>query len=125
MATIRPMVNPRQQKKDGTWNVKLILTHNVKKAYIETQYFVTIKQLRKDYTIKDQFILNALSPQLYEYRKKIGDLGEKLNFHSAQSLRDLLIQGELRAETINFIEFGWSVVKLIEKKKTQRMLRKL
>lgn len=117
MATIRPMVNPRQQKKDGTWNVKLILTHKRNKAYIETQFFVTQKQLRKDFEIKDQFILNALSPQLYEYRKKIGEYGEKLNFHTALSLRDLLIQGELRVETINFIEFGWSIVKLIETKK--------
>jgi len=60
MATVRPMVNPHQQKKDGTWKVKIIVTHNRNKGYIETQHFVVQKQLRKDYTIKDQFILSAL-----------------------------------------------------------------
>ena len=81
-----------------------------------------MKQLKKDFTIKDQFILDALSTQLCEYRKKIGYLGEKLNFHTPQSLCDLLLQGELEAETINFIEFGWSVVKLVENKKRKGCL---
>jgi hypothetical protein len=48
---------------------------------------------------------------------EIGDLGEKLNFHTPQSLCDLLLQGDLKAETINFIEFGWSVVKLVKNKR--------
>jgi len=115
MATVRPMVDPHQQKKDGTWKVKIIVTHNRNKGYIETQHYVVEKQLRRDYTIKDQFILSALNPVLDGYRKKISELGEKLNFHTAKSLTDLLKHGELRAETINFIAFGWSVVKLIEK----------
>ncbi|MFA6278081.1 MAG: phage integrase SAM-like domain-containing protein [Pedobacter sp.] len=55
-------------------------------------------------------------------RKKIGDLGEKLNFHTVHSLRDFLQKGELRAETIDFIAFGWSVVKLIETKKRKGCL---
>jgi len=37
-------------------------------------------------------------------------------------LCDLLIQGELRAETINFIEFGWSVVDLVKNKKRKGSL---
>jgi len=106
MANIRLVVLPHQKKNDGTWNVKLILTHNRNKAYIETHCFVTEKQLRKDFEIKDRFILNALSRQLYDYRKKIGDLGEKLSFPMVQSLRDFLHSGQLRAETINFITFG-------------------
>jgi len=122
MATVRPMVDPHQQKKDGTWKVKIIVTHNRNKGYIETQHFVVQKQLRKDYTIKDQFILSALNPVLDGYRKKISELGEKLNAHTAKSLTDLLKNGELKPESINFIAFGWSVVKLIEQKKRKGCL---
>lgn len=117
MATVCVVVLPHNKRKDDTWNVKIKVTHNRKRAHIDTQHYVTMKQLKKDFTIKDQFILDALAPKLCEYRKKIGDLGEKLNFHTPQSLCDLLLQGELKAETINFIEFGWSVVKLVENKK--------
>lgn len=122
MATVRPVVNPHQQKKDGTWNVKIIVTHNRNKGYIETQHFVVQKQLRKDYTIKDQFILSALNPVLDGYRKKIGELGERLNFHNAKTLTELLKYGELKPESINFIAFGWSMINLIEQKKRKGCL---
>lgn len=117
MATVKEVVIPHHQKEDKTWNVKIRVTHGKKSCYINTTHFVVAKQLRRDYSIKDPFIMTAINPLLGEYRTKISDLGERLNFHSAQSLRDFLIKGELRAETINFIEFGWSVVKLIETKK--------
>jgi integrase len=116
MATVRPVVLPHQQKKDGTWNVKIIVTHNRNKGYIETQHYVVQKQLRKNYEIRDQFILSTLNPVLDGYRRKISELGEKLNFHTAKSLTDLLKNGEVKAETINFIAFGWNVAELIKGK---------
>jgi integrase len=122
MATVCAVVLPHNKRKDETWNVKIKVTHNRKRAHIDTQHYVTMKQLKKDFSIKDQFILDSLSPQLCEYRKKIGEIGEKLNFHTPQSLCDLLVQGELRAETINFIEFGWSVVDLVKNKKRKGSL---
>lgn len=122
MATVREVVLPHQKKEDGTWNVKIRISHKRNSAYIETSHFVKQKQLRKDHTIKDQFILTALNPVLDDYRKKIGEYGGKLDFHTAASLRDLLVKGEVKAETINFIEFGWSVVKLVENKKRKGCL---
>jgi len=117
MATVCAMVLPHNKRKDDTWNVKIKVTVNRNRAHIDTHHYVTMKQLKKNFSIKDQFILDALHPTLAEYRRKIGELGEKLNFHTAKSLSDLLSAGELKAETINFIEFGWNVIKLIEDKK--------
>lgn len=122
MATVKEVVIPHHQKEDKTWNVEIWVTHGKKSCYINTTHFVVAKQLRGDYSIKDPFIMTAINPMLGEYRTKISDLGEKLNFHSAQSLRDFLVKGELKAEAINFIEFGWSVVKLIETKKRKGCL---
>ena len=115
MATVRAVVLLHQKKEDGTWNVKIRISHKRNSAYIETYHFVTQKQLRKDFTIKDQFILTALNPILDGYRKKIGEYGDKLDFHTVTSLRDLLVNGEVRAETINFIAFGWNQVEMIRK----------
>ncbi len=35
------------QKKDVTWNVKIRVTHKRQSAYIDTQHFVSAKQLMR------------------------------------------------------------------------------
>lgn len=71
MATVCAVVLPYNKRKDETWNVKIKVTHNRKRAHIDTHHYVTMKQLKKDFTIKDQFILDALNPVLKTYRDKI------------------------------------------------------
>lgn len=122
MATVCGVVLPHNKRKDDTWNVKIKVTLNRKRAHIDTQHYVIMKQLKKDYSIKDEFILDSLSPVLKEYRDKITNLGPKLEFYNAQSLADYLDQKELKAENINFIEFGWSIVKLVKEKKRKGCL---
>lgn len=68
--------NSYNKRKDDTWNVKIKVTLNRKRAHIDTQHYVVRKQLKKDYSIKDQFILDALNPLLKIYRDKISALGD-------------------------------------------------
>jgi len=56
MATICAMVLKHHLKNDGTYNVKIRITHKKEKRYIDTDHFVTAKQLSKNFTIKDPFI---------------------------------------------------------------------
>jgi len=46
MVTIKETVIARRKKKDGTWNLKIRVTHERKVAYIETPHFVNEKQLK-------------------------------------------------------------------------------
>lgn len=46
MVTIKETVIARRKKKDGTWNLKIRVTHKRKVAYIETPHFVNEKQLK-------------------------------------------------------------------------------
>jgi len=75
MATIREVILPNQKREDGTWNVKIRVTHQRKVNYISTQHYVGAKQIRPDHSIKDPIILNAIYPTLKEYREKISELG--------------------------------------------------
>jgi hypothetical protein len=80
------------------------VTHNRNKVHIENQHFATQKQLRKDYTIKDQFILSTLNPELDAYRKKISELGEKLNL----SVNSVIMNAEI--QTLHKVwSANWSV----------------
>ena len=52
MATIREVILPNQKREDGTWNVKIRVTHQRKVNYISTQHYVGAKQIRPDHSIK-------------------------------------------------------------------------
>jgi len=107
MATIREVILANSQREDGTWNVKIRVTHQRKVNYISTQHYVGAKQIRKDYSIKDPIILKALNPVLDDYRTKISDLGPKLELYSLPRLiKYLTDKGNITADEINVIEFG-------------------
>ncbi|WP_462268063.1 site-specific integrase [Mucilaginibacter sp.] len=106
MATVREVIIPAERKKDGTWNVKIRFIHKGKSLNLKTEHFVTAKQLRKDFSIKDQFLLDLLHPVLREYRTKISALGTKVELFDVGRLVSRLSQRDLSAEEINIIEFG-------------------
>ncbi|MBB5440664.1 integrase [Pedobacter sp. AK017] len=113
MATVREVVLEHHKRNDNTWNLKIRLTHNRKTTYIDTPHYVSQKQIRKDFTIKDPFILSVINPVLDEYRMKISKIGAKLEFYTVKRLADYLLKGELQAESINIIEFGWKQVEIL------------
>jgi hypothetical protein len=90
MAIVCAVVLPHNKRKDDTWNVKIKVTLNRKRAHTDTQHYVVRRQLKKDYSIRDRFIIDALNPLLKIYRDKISALGEKLELYNANTLADYL-----------------------------------
>ncbi len=117
MATVREVVLPHTQKKDGTWNVKIRISFKRKSSYIDTQHFVGQKQLRKDFTIRDEFILTILNPVIDSYRKRISELGESLELYTSKSLAEYLTRTEATAESIYIIAFGGEQISFLDKQK--------
>jgi len=107
MATVREVILSNQKKEDGTWNVKIRVTHQRKTNYISTQHYVGAKQLRSDYSIKDPIVFKAVSGVVNNYRSKISDLGPKLETYDlARLVNYLTAKDVISAEKINVIEFG-------------------
>ena len=115
MATIREVILANSQREDGTWNVKIRVTHQRKINYISTQHYVGQKQIRPDYSIKDPIILKSLNPVLDEYRTKITALGPKLEIYSLPRLINFLKNKEIKtADEINVIEFGRNRIEVLK-----------
>lgn len=111
MATIREVILPNQKREDGTWNVKIRVTHQRKINYIPTKHYVGVKQIRSDHTIKDPVVLNSIYPTIMEYRMKIGELGPKLEvFDLPRLIKYLTGEVEITAEEINVIKFGRKMI---------------
>ena len=102
MATVSAMVFNHHQKSDGTFNVKIRVYHKNERRFIDSNHFVTDKQLDSKFRIKDKFLLKILDVQLEEYRKVISELGLKVEYFSAEQLRDYLKD---RDQDIDIIKF--------------------
>src|SRR5690606_33482096 len=102
MATVSAKVFEHHKKADGTYNVKICVQHKRLRKYLDTTHFVVGRQLTKDFKIKDPFIANKVEEQLRGYREEISRLSDKLDFFTAESLRDYLRD---QNKDIDFVKF--------------------
>ena len=114
MATVCAKILKHHLKADGTYNVKIRITHKNEKRYIDTDHYVTEKQLSKNMAIKDPIINRKVNQKIDDYRVAISELGEKLEFFSAEALRDYLCN---KNTEINFIQFCDDHIRQLRKDK--------
>ena len=102
MSTVSPKVYKHHQKADGSYNIKIRIYHRGEKKYIDTEYFLTDKQLTKELMIKDPFIKKGVTKLVDSYREEITKLEGKLQNFTAESLKNYLVGLN---EDIDFIKF--------------------
>ena len=100
MATFKAAVTDK--KKDGTYNIKIRVTHNRVNKYIQTIYFVTKNELTRSLKIKDQYYIDETDKIIRRYRRKCDLLGEKLNLLLADELIKYLKKEELEGKDGKF-----------------------
>lgn len=104
MATVSAKVYGHHRKTDGSYNVKIRVFHRGIKKFIDTQHYVTDRQIGPDGEVKDSFIQSQLDRQLDDYRTTISGLGERLDLFSAEALRDFLRDKDKPIEFIGFCQ---------------------
>src|SRR5690606_3997048 len=103
MATVKAVVLAHHKKADGTYNVKIRVFHKGEKTFIDTVQFVGAKRLTMKRQIKDQILLDCLEKKLKRYRKLISKLDYRIDYFTAQSIKEYLL--EATSGNIDFIEF--------------------
>ena len=112
MTTVRAIIFKHHKKADGTYNVKICISHKHKRVYINTVHFITRKQLTKHFEIKDDFILSRVNQTLDKYRREISEISEILDGHTAESLKDYLLRKDKK---VDFLEFCQIFLDQLEK----------
>lgn len=102
--TVSGVVLRHQQKKDGTFNVKIRLTHNRVSRYIDTAHFVTEKQMNRDKRLRESFISVPVFNTLRKYREVIAGLEHKLPAISCDQLKEILIQEDKQVDFVAFCQ---------------------
>lgn len=82
MTTFKTIILPHHRRDDGTYNVKIRITHNRKTKYLKTPYYVggsDVSRRKRDgkeeLKIKNQAVMDAIDAVILEYRRRLLPLG--------------------------------------------------
>ena len=90
MATFAALVYEHQRKKDGTWNIKIRVTHARAKRYIATPWYVTKDDLTRTFKIKNRKYIDLTDSLIKQYRAKCDAVGVVLNSLSVDEVVELV-----------------------------------
>jgi integrase len=105
MATFKAVVMAHHKKEDGTYNVKIRVTHNRVTRYIKTNIFVVKSDLTKSLKIKNESINYEIEGTIREYRSKCNLWGPQINSMTTEQIIERLEKGK-DSFSLDFIKFG-------------------
>ena len=120
MATLKAIVDHR--KADGTYNVKIRLTHSRKSLYIPTELYVTERQLTRSKKIKDPYIISATNNIIDEMRSAIAALGISVEVMNCEQLRDAIRRKMSEGEVFRLDFFEYAKQRIASFKDANRRL---
>jgi hypothetical protein len=116
MATFKAVVEKHHKKTDGTYNVKIRVTHKRVVKYMATQVFVTKDEVTKSMKIKNRAVPDVLEETVRKYRNACNALGDKLETMTADRIVEHLRKSDdERVFRMDFIKFGEETIALLEK----------
>lgn len=96
MATIKYVILGHEKKNDGTWNLKLRVTHNRKSAYISMPYYVDeglVSHKNGEYALKEKTsVFVSVMRDIVIAREYLNDHGAEINVLEARDIADILNQ---------------------------------
>ncbi|MGN8072225.1 phage integrase SAM-like domain-containing protein [Mucilaginibacter sp. 22184] len=117
MATVSAKIFKHHKKADGTYNVKICIAHKNERVFLDTEHYVTDKQLTKDRTIKDQFILTCVNKTQDGYRRLISDNEEMIASMTAANIKEFFLGRQLK---IDFLQFCTKHIEVLKGKKKDK-----
>ncbi|PKP12008.1 MAG: hypothetical protein CVU09_00475 [Bacteroidetes bacterium HGW-Bacteroidetes-4] len=116
MATLKAVL--KDKKKDNTYNVKILVVHNQKNAYIKTKYYLKKNQLRNNRVVNHpnaDIYNDKLSQLINKYERRLLDISTKLGNLSVLDIKDYL-ESELIQNEIEFFDYVDGVISELTKK---------
>jgi hypothetical protein len=103
MPTFKALIFKHQQKEDGTFSVKIRVTHNRESKYIPTAYYIKDKQVTGKFEIKDKSILKKVDEEIDIYWEAV----KRLPDVSALTVTTLIDAMEREKEKMQKVEIDF------------------
>lgn len=112
MATFKTLILPTKKRADGTYNVKIRITHNQKVKYISTPFYVDAKDLikrkkngKEEIKIRNQSVLDKTDEIILGYKKRIVSFGMGVDSWDVDRLAANLTASP-ETFTLDFMKYG-------------------
>lgn len=107
MTTFKAEVYAHQKRSDGTYNIKIRVTHNRRKKYVPTVYYATKDDLTRGFKIKNQFYIDGCEEIIRGYRHAVEQLGESAKAMTAEQIVDHITRGAgSQGFSLDIVQYG-------------------
>ena len=102
MATFKPIVLPSNKKKDGTYNVKIRVTHKRQSRYLPTPFYVTQSQLTRSFKLKDALVIEQVESEIKRMRERVYRIGF---IADSLDLEQLIMRINTNESSVSFTDY--------------------
>ncbi|MDR2586315.1 MAG: site-specific integrase [Prevotellaceae bacterium] len=108
MATYKALVYRDEKRKDGTFSVRIRVTHNRKSIKVPTGIYIAADELSKNLKIKNQHISDKLDDLIRSWRQITNMAAQELKYKSVKEVFEYIqrIEANESGFRLNFIEYG-------------------
>lgn len=105
--TLKALVYADNRRRDGTYNVKIRVTHKRVSIKVATNIYVDSSQLTRGLKIKDERVNDQTDRIISRWRYIVGSLGIAADAMTAREVVDYIKQEEMRSRgfSLDFIEY--------------------
>lgn len=126
MPTFKISVLKHQKRQDNKFPVSIRMTFKRSTSYLKTEFYVTEKQISRDFTIRDAKLREKLNDIIFRYEKIIVErLGNNINLYDATELKNYLLRNTIGGTTneIDFVQFSETYIEKIKSQQHSRARR--
>lgn len=114
MATFKAEVYAHQKRADGTYNIKIRVTHKQRKKYLATQWYVGKEDLTRSLKLKNQKYIDMVDELIRKYRAKCNSIGEGLNDMDVEQVVELIKNDERKPFDLDIVAYTRAFAKKLE-----------
>lgn len=94
MATFKAEIYAHQKRADGTYNIKIRVTHKKRKKYLATPWYVGKEDMTRALKLKNQRYIDMVEDLLRKYRSICNSVGEGLDDMTVEQVVELITRKE-------------------------------
>lgn len=114
MATFKAEVYAHQKKEDGTYNIKIRVTHNQRKKYLATVWYVTKEDLTRSLKLKNARYIELTDDLIKRYRYICDKVGEGLKTMSVEDVVSLITQKQDERFDLDIVQYAWIQIRRMQ-----------
>lgn len=116
MATFKAEIYAHQKRADGTYNIKIRVTHKQRKKYLATPWYVGKEDMTRALKLKNQKYIDMVEDLLRRYRSICNSVGEGLDEMTVEQVVELVTRKETdKPFDLDIVEYTRKFVAKLDK----------